>query len=315
MEGNLYPMSHRRLPIEVRLSSGDASERGRRYAYLVIPYSAYPYRRDSDPQRHNEWAEDLFHFVTVAKQRGAQGWIVDLRGNTGGYLGPMLAGLQSLLGNGNVLTLRGPGSKNRLSIKDGAVLNRAGFGRVVCGSTMLRRSKSRTKRRRRLSSFWIKEHRAQANRWRSHSRDERGRSFLESVRLVSRIQEHIGISPMAQCCPSCPNAFTTGAATIIRKASSQRHGFRIRRESQKFLTILPFSVRRNGFHTCLGARHLLLSRGRHRESDGGALRRCGRRVRADRRSSRSCRGSARSPGRAGCGLGPACRASSLCRDR
>jgi hypothetical protein len=103
--------------------------RGRSYAYLVIPYSAYPYRRDSDPQRHNEWAEDLFHLVTVAKQRGAQGWIVDLRGNTGGYLGPMLAGLQSLLGDGNVLTLRGPGSKNRLSIKDGAVLNRAGFGR------------------------------------------------------------------------------------------------------------------------------------------------------------------------------------------
>jgi carboxyl-terminal processing protease len=103
--------------------------RGQRYAYLVIPYSAYPHRLDSDPRRHNEWAEDLFHLVTVAKQRGAQGWIVDLRGNTGGYLSPMLAGLQSLLGDGNVLTLRGPGAKNRLSIKNGAVLNRAGFGR------------------------------------------------------------------------------------------------------------------------------------------------------------------------------------------
>lgn len=103
---------------------------GRRYAYLVIPYSAEHHGQYSDPRRRHEWEEDLFHLTNEAKRRGADGWIVDLRGNTGGYLGPMLAGLQTLLGNGTVLKLRGPHCKNTISIKDGAVLNHAGFARV-----------------------------------------------------------------------------------------------------------------------------------------------------------------------------------------
>jgi carboxyl-terminal processing protease len=103
---------------------------GRRYAYLVIPYSADHHGQYGDPQRRHEWEEDLFHLTNEAKRRGAEGWIVDLRGNTGGYLGPMLAGLQALLGNGIVLKLRGPDSRNTMSIKDRAVLNHAGFARV-----------------------------------------------------------------------------------------------------------------------------------------------------------------------------------------
>lgn len=103
---------------------------GRRYAYLVIPYSGDHPGQHSDPLRRDKWGEDLFHLTNEAKRRGAEGWILDLRGNTGGYLGPMLAGLQALLGNGTVLKLRGPDSKNTISIRNRAVLNHSGFARV-----------------------------------------------------------------------------------------------------------------------------------------------------------------------------------------
>ena len=142
---------------------------GRRYAYLVIPYSGDHPGQHSDPLRRDKWGEDLFHLTNEAKRRGAEGWILDLRGNTGGYLGPMLAGLQALLGNGTVLKLRGPDSRNTISIKDRAVLNHAGFARVSV-EAQIEELRLRMKRTRRLSSFWIGEHGAPGSHWRPHSR-------------------------------------------------------------------------------------------------------------------------------------------------
>jgi C-terminal processing protease CtpA/Prc len=123
--GEPSPFAGRSSFLLAMLQSG-----GRRYAYVVIPYSADQHGRYGDPQRRHQWGEDLFHLVTEARRRGAQGWILDLRGNTGGYLGPMLAGVRTLLGNGTVLKLRGPDAKNTISIKGRAVLNHAGLASV-----------------------------------------------------------------------------------------------------------------------------------------------------------------------------------------
>jgi carboxyl-terminal processing protease len=123
--GEPSPFAGRSSFLLAMLQSG-----GRRYAYVVIPYSADLHAHYSDPQRRHQWGEDLFHLVTEGARRGAEGWILDLRGNAGGYLGPMLTGVQTLLGDGTVLALRGPDAKNTISIKGGAVLNHAGFARV-----------------------------------------------------------------------------------------------------------------------------------------------------------------------------------------
>lgn len=54
------------------------------------------------------------------KVAGACGVIVDLRGNTGGDMGPMLAGVSSLLPDGVVLTFKGRASSN-VTISGGSV--------------------------------------------------------------------------------------------------------------------------------------------------------------------------------------------------
>jgi carboxyl-terminal processing protease len=100
----------------------------RHYAYLVVPFSERFHTEYADPRLRHKWAEELYSLVSNASQQGVQGWILDLRGNTGGYLAPMLAGLQPLLGNGEVLNFRGPDTKHTMSIKDGASLDQFGFG-------------------------------------------------------------------------------------------------------------------------------------------------------------------------------------------
>ena len=104
---------------------------GKRYAYIVIPFSASFHAEFREASLRHKWAaESLLGLVRKASQNGANGWILDIRGNRGGYLAPMLAGLYSLLGDGNVLELHGPDSTNIWSIKGSKVVNRSGFQRV-----------------------------------------------------------------------------------------------------------------------------------------------------------------------------------------
>jgi carboxyl-terminal processing protease len=101
--------------------------RGEHYAYIVIPFSASNHGEYGDDLRRHAWGEKLFHIVEEASREGAQGWILDLRGNRGGYLGPMLAGLQSFLGDGKILDFRGPSAKTEWFIENGRVLSRTRF--------------------------------------------------------------------------------------------------------------------------------------------------------------------------------------------
>jgi hypothetical protein len=101
--------------------------RGVHYAYIVIPFSASNHGEYGDELHRHEWGEKLFHIVEEASREGARGWILDLRGNRGVYLGPMLAGLQSFLGEGKILEFRGPSAKTEWFIEKGRVLSRTPF--------------------------------------------------------------------------------------------------------------------------------------------------------------------------------------------
>src|SRR5262249_27262645 len=53
---------------------------------------------------------------------GPQGWVVDLRGNIGGDMWPMLAGIGPILGEGGVGAFVGKGDKRKWVYRDGRAL-------------------------------------------------------------------------------------------------------------------------------------------------------------------------------------------------
>lgn len=80
-----------------------------------------PRQNAEDEAFKSQYAEQLAS--GIAKSQGATscGWVVDLRGNTGGDMGPMLAGLNPLLGDGEVAGFKGRGGKQSVTLEGGAV--------------------------------------------------------------------------------------------------------------------------------------------------------------------------------------------------
>jgi carboxyl-terminal processing protease len=103
---------------------------GKRYAYVAIPMSNRAHTEYADAGVRHQWAKGLFNVIAQTSQQGAGGWILDLRGNTGGYLPPMLAGLWPFLDGGNVLEVRGPASKTGWAVHKNAVVTTSGFHRT-----------------------------------------------------------------------------------------------------------------------------------------------------------------------------------------
>lgn len=103
----------------------------RTYAYLVIPESNSLHVDYSNADVRHRWSEELIRLITTAKEHGADGWILDVRGNTGGYLAPMLAGVSCFLGDGKILEMRGPDGKTEWTIQGSSIINRMGFRRSV----------------------------------------------------------------------------------------------------------------------------------------------------------------------------------------
>ncbi len=58
--------------------------------------------------RLTEFADRIEGYVRELDEAGACGWIVDLRGNGGGNMWPMLAGIGSVLGQGDIGQFHGP---------------------------------------------------------------------------------------------------------------------------------------------------------------------------------------------------------------
>ncbi len=75
-----------------------------------------------DATTAQEYARSLIAGIKEAAVAGSCGWIVDLRGNTGGDMRPMLAGLTPLLPNGIVGSSQArDGSRIPISVTDGMV--------------------------------------------------------------------------------------------------------------------------------------------------------------------------------------------------
>lgn len=54
----------------------------------------------SDITQHSQYATGIQQKIKSQDNANIKGWIVDLRGNTGGFMAPMLAGVGPLIGNG-----------------------------------------------------------------------------------------------------------------------------------------------------------------------------------------------------------------------
>lgn len=86
------PFSSRRLPEGHIVTAG-----GKKFGYVVLPRCS---AKDNDGVLL--YAADVRRILTDLSSQSPQGWIVDLRGNTGGNMWPMLTGIGPILGDGVV---------------------------------------------------------------------------------------------------------------------------------------------------------------------------------------------------------------------
>lgn len=91
-------------------NAATASHRGQPSARLLdgaIGYLHVPGHAGGDPRADRVYAETLQQLIQRVDAAAPCAWIVDLRGNPGGNMWPMLAGLQPLLGAGEVGAFHG----------------------------------------------------------------------------------------------------------------------------------------------------------------------------------------------------------------
>src|SRR5271156_2746010 len=86
------PFTSRRLP-----EGHIVTVQGRNLGYVVLPRCS---AKDNDGLLL--YAADVRRILTDLSAQSPKGWIVDLRGNTGGNMWPMLAGIGPILGDGSV---------------------------------------------------------------------------------------------------------------------------------------------------------------------------------------------------------------------
>ena len=86
------PFTSRRLP-----EGHIVTVQGRNFGYVVLPRCS---AKDNDGLLL--YAADVRRILTDLSAQSPKGWIVDLRGNTGGNMWPMLAGVGPILGDGSV---------------------------------------------------------------------------------------------------------------------------------------------------------------------------------------------------------------------
>jgi carboxyl-terminal processing protease len=73
------------------------------FAYIVIPMCAAKYADwNKNGPSFQQFAEKLHRIVMKLDAEKPRGWIVDLRGNGGGNMWPMLAGIGAVLGEGQL---------------------------------------------------------------------------------------------------------------------------------------------------------------------------------------------------------------------
>lgn len=78
---------------------------------LPVGYIRVPYLVSTDPATMAEFAQALVGVQRQMASDGAKAWVIDMRGNVGGNMWPMLAGLTGILGEGAMGTTVAPDGK------------------------------------------------------------------------------------------------------------------------------------------------------------------------------------------------------------
>lgn len=82
---------------------------GRAYAHVVVPMCVGRYSEwEKNLPDFQEFADKLHEIVLELQAQDPDGWIIDLRGNGGGNMWPMLAGIGAVLGEGKLGAFESP---------------------------------------------------------------------------------------------------------------------------------------------------------------------------------------------------------------
>jgi hypothetical protein len=101
---------------------------GKTFAHVNVPTCLGPYAdNEKNTSYYQEFANKLHALTLALEAKKPDGWIVDLRGNQGGNMYPMLAGIGALLGEGDLGAFEFPdGNRMPWFYKGGKVGTRTG---------------------------------------------------------------------------------------------------------------------------------------------------------------------------------------------
>ena len=123
--------SRGRSPFAAREMSGHIDRRdGKLFAHVVVPHCSAQYSEwEKNFPYFQEFTKKLHGIVADLLAQKPDGWLVDLRGNGGGNMWPMLGGITAILGEGDLGSFRAPGGGGSTwFLKDGTVSTRPGVG-------------------------------------------------------------------------------------------------------------------------------------------------------------------------------------------
>lgn len=118
-----------------RAASAFARRPGPEFAMLERPVAKIAYAFMPQGMRDDAFATSFQQALGEQHRAGACGWILDLRGNGGGNVWPMVAGLGPLLGDGEHGGSVGPGGRRYVTLyRDGAAILREPDGKEIVAS-------------------------------------------------------------------------------------------------------------------------------------------------------------------------------------
>jgi len=110
-------------PFASREMAGHLDRRdGKVFAHVVVPHCAGQYaEREKNKPYFEEFAKKLHGIVADLLAQKPDGWLVDLRGNGGGNMWPMLAGIGPVVGEGELGSFQAPGGSSSIWFLKGGI--------------------------------------------------------------------------------------------------------------------------------------------------------------------------------------------------
>jgi carboxyl-terminal processing protease len=109
---------------------------GKVFAHVVVPMCLGKYSEwEKNAGDFQQFAEKLHGIVTDLQAQKPDGWLVDLRGNGGGNMWPMLAGIGAVLGEGDLGAFEFPnGEREAWSYRTGKAVSHSAQGQDDVGA-------------------------------------------------------------------------------------------------------------------------------------------------------------------------------------